>query len=275
MIRRAVPTALADPGASRADDAAPWPAPSRENVLALLPAHNEQEAVRSVLEGVLLHVDGALVVDDGSDDATGAEAASVPRVEVLRIPRTGKGGALRAGFGRAVELGFPWVLTIDSDGQHDPSEIPRFLGVARDGTSPMVVGSRRGDLADMPLLRRATNVFMSWLLSRFARQEIPDSQNGYRLISTRVLREVPLTTSHFETESELLLGAARRGFRIATVPVRTIYRRGGKSHIRKVPDTWRFLKMCVGKPWLSGDGEALASRASIQAAKTSPGDPKP
>ena len=102
----------------------------------------------------------------------------------------------------------------------------------------------------MPWLRRATNRFMSSLLSRFARQPIADSQSGHRLaVVTHVLREVPLTTNHFETESELIVAAARRGFRIGSVPVRTIYRTGGKSHIRKVPDTWRFLKLCVRKPW--------------------------
>jgi glycosyltransferase involved in cell wall biosynthesis len=223
--------------------------PTHANVLALLPAHNEAATIREVLDGVLCHVDRALVVDDGSDDATAAAAASVPRVEVLRIARTGKGGALRAGFARAIELGYAWVLTLDSDGQHDPAEIPSFLDVVRGGDVPIVVGSRRGDLATMPWLRRTTNRFMSWLLSRFARQRIPDTQNGFRLIATDVLRQVELTTCHFETESELIVAAARRGFRIGSVPVRTIYRKDGHSHIRKVPDTWRFLKLCMSKPW--------------------------
>jgi glycosyltransferase involved in cell wall biosynthesis len=270
MIQRAEPTA------------GEHPAPSRANVLALLPAHNEQATIRSVLEGVLRHVDRALVVDDGSDDATSGEAAAVPGVEVLRIPRTGKGGALRAGFRRAVEARFAWVVTLDSDGQHDPDEIPRFLDAAGDGSPPLVVGSRRGDLLTMPWLRRATNVFMSWLVSRFAAQPIPDSQNGFRLISTQVLRTVQLTTCHFETESELLVAAARRGFRIGCVPVRTIYRRGGTSHIRKVPDTWRFLRLCASRPWsepedaaaFGGANPPLACRASSVPGKTT-GDLSP
>jgi glycosyltransferase involved in cell wall biosynthesis len=241
MIRRADALAVLPP--------ARCPPPTRGNVLALLPAHNEQATVREVLEGVLHHVDQALVVDDGSDDRTSEEAARVGRTDVLRIPRTGKGGALRAGFKRAVENGYDWVLTLDSDGQHDPGEIPAFLAAAHVESVPMVVGSRCGDLAEMPWLRRATNLFMSWWLSRLARQAIPDSQNGYRLIATAVLREIPLTTCHFETESELLVAAARRGYRIGSVPIRTIYRKGGVSHIRKVPDTWRFLWLCARRPW--------------------------
>jgi len=275
MIRRAEPSAVLSPRPLPGVETTPWPAPSRGNVLALLPAHNEAQTVRSVLDEVLRHVDRALVVDDGSEDSTGREAAGDPRVEVLRIPRSGKGGALRAGFLRAVEQGFAWVLTLDSDGQHDPGEIPRFLLAARGGAPPLVVGSRRGDLAAMPWLRRATNVFMSWLVSRLAAQSIPDSQNGFRLISSEVLRAVPLSTSHFETESELLLGAARNGFRIDSVPVSTIYRKGGRSHIRKVPDTWRFLKLCVRRPWLSAGIEALGSPASSPAGASSRGDPPP
>jgi len=253
MIRRA--DALADPIAARC------PPPTRGNVLALLPAHNEQATVREVLEGVLRHVERALVIDDGSDDRTGEEARRVAQVDVLRIPRTGKGGALRAGFERAVAEGYDWVLTLDSDGQHDPGEIPAFLDIARTERVPLVVGSRVADLADMPWLRRATNLFMSWWLSRLARQEIPDSQNGYRLIATSVLREIPLTTCHFETESELLVAAARRGCRIGSVPVRTIYRKGGASHIRKVPDTWRFLALCARRPWSAPPAAAHSSPA--------------
>jgi glycosyltransferase involved in cell wall biosynthesis len=245
MIRRSSLAVPLPPVADDADLPVPPAAPTRGNVLAVLPAHNEAATIRTVVERVLRHVDRALVVDDGSDDETGREAARVPGVEVLRIPRTGKGGALRAGFLQALEHGYAWVLTLDSDGQHDPDEIPRFLGAAAAGDPALVVGSRRGDLASMPWLRRQTNLFMSWVVSRFASQSIPDSQNGFRLIATRVLREIPLTTTHFETESELLVGASRRGFRIGSVPVSTIYRVGGHSHIRKVPDTWRFLKLCA------------------------------
>jgi glycosyltransferase involved in cell wall biosynthesis len=202
----------------------------------------------------------------------------MPGVEVIRIPRSGKGAALRVGFRHAVEAGFDWVLTMDSDGQHDPLEIPRFFAAARDGATSVpavIVGSRRGDLAAMPWLRRATNVFMSWLISRCARQRIPDSQNGFRLISTRLLREVPLTTSNFETESELLVGAARRGFLIGSVPVSTIYRKGGQSHIRKVPDTLRFLRLLARRPWLSEAGSTLRSPASFGPEKPTPGEPQP
>jgi glycosyltransferase involved in cell wall biosynthesis len=219
------------------------------NVLALLPAHNESGTIAEVLEGALAHCARALVVDDGSDDATGAEAARIPGAEVLSIPRSGKGAALRAGFAVAIARGYEWVLTLDSDGQHDPAEIPSFFTRARVGRVAMVVGSRRHQQASMPWLRRVTNDLLSWWLSRLARQAIPDSQNGFRLIATALLREVPLTTSHFETESELLVAAARRGFEIGSVPIRTIYRKGGRSHIRKVPDTWRFLRLCARHPW--------------------------
>lgn len=212
----------------------------RASVLAIVPANNEAENIEAVVRAVRKHLDHVLVVDDGSEDETAHIASRIPNVEVLRIPWGGKGGALREGFSAALQRRYSWVLTIDADGQHDPAEIPRFLAAAQAGEADLLVGSRRSDLSRMPRVRRITNLSMSWLISRLARQPIPDSQNGFRMIRADVLRSIPLTTHHFELETEVLFESARAGFRISSVEVTTIYRINGRSHIRKVPDTWRF-----------------------------------
>jgi len=92
----------------------------------------------------------------------------------------------------------------------------------------------------MPLRRRITNRFMSSVISFLAGQSLPDTQCGYRLISTRVLRSVPLTTDKYEIESEVLIEAANAGFKIKSIPIKSIYR-GQKSQIRPFRDTMRFL----------------------------------
>jgi len=108
----------------------------------------------------------------------------------------------------------------------------------------------------MPFLRRLTNVTMSLLISCTARQRIPDSQSGYRLIRRDVLEDVRLYTDHFETESELLIRASWRGHRIGAVPITTIYGEE-KSKIRASKDTIRFAKMmlCIICPSLAKIGK--------------------
>jgi hypothetical protein len=104
----------------------------------------------------------------------------------------------------------------------------------------MVIGNRMRDTASMPYSRVVTNRFMSWAISVIAGQKIPDSQCGYRLIKRCVLERADLETSNYEIESELIMSAARNGFRIASVPIKTVYG-SERSRINPVVDTLRFI----------------------------------
>jgi glycosyltransferase involved in cell wall biosynthesis len=211
-------------------------------LLVLIPAYRLADGIADLLGRVREVVPDAdvLVVDDGSEDGTAARAESVPGVRVISHPRNrGKGAALRTGFAVAMEEGHDWVLTIDGDGQHPPESIPRFLEAAGGG-SDLIVGSRRGDHSSMPKMRRLSNRLSSWLASQAAGVPLPDSQSGYRLIRTDILRKVPLTTDGYEMETELLIGAARAGFRITDVPIPTCYGEE-TSHIQVGRDIVRFL----------------------------------
>ncbi len=185
---------------------------------------------------------GVLVIDDGSTDGTAA-AAAVEGVEVVSHDRNrGKGAALKTGFERALREGYEALITIDGDGQHPPRLIPEFRRRADESGADLVVGTRFGDLSRMPRHRRFSNRMTSWAASRAAGRRLPDSQSGYRWIRAEVIRSVPLRTDHYETETELLIGAARRGFRIESVPIPTVYG-DERSHIRLWRDTWRFLRL--------------------------------
>lgn len=184
-----------------------------------------------------------LVVDDGSTDGTVREASAIPGVRVIsHESNRGKGAALRTGFQCAVEEGREMVLTLDGDGQHPPEWIPRFRERMEQSGADVVVGSRRGDHSTMPRMRRLSNRLSSWMASRAAGQVLPDSQSGFRLIRSDVLRSVRLTTNHYETETELLIGAVRKGFRIESVPIPTRYG-NEKSHINVWKDTGRFIRL--------------------------------
>ncbi len=211
---------------------------------ALVPAYNAAKHISGVLEAIktVLPADRIIVVDDGSNDET-CLAAGASGVNVVQHPlNRGKGAALTTGFKKALSMGMHYVVTLDADGQHDPAGIPGFARRFAETGADIVVGNRFEDLADMPWLRKATNWTTSAVTSFFAKQKIPDSQNGYRMISTRVLAVVECELVRYDAESELLIKAGKRGFRIESVPVETIY--GDEvSSINPVVDTARFFRL--------------------------------
>lgn len=219
--------------------ASPAP-PEPGRVLALIPAWNEAGRLGPVVAGARRYLP-VLVVDDGSTDGT-AEAARAAGAQVLRHERNrGKGVALLTGFKHALAEGYDAVLTLDADGQHDPADIPRFLQAFAEGRGDLIIGRR--DFRRMPFPRRYTNPFGSWLLSLALGVPVYDSQSGYRLHSRRLLEAMDLKTMGFELETEEILQAVVLGFRLAWVPIRTLYGVGEVSYYHPLRDSARFLAM--------------------------------
>lgn len=205
----------------------------------VIPAYQAERTVRPLVVELVKRGFPVIVVDDGSADKTAERAAEARARVIRRRLNSGKGAALREGFSAAREGGYAWVLTLDADGQHLPSELPRFLEALESGTEA-VLGNRMGDPQGMPLDRRLANRWMSWIISRMAGQRIPDTQCGFRLISRRVLDALPLTSDRFEIDSELVLRMGWAGVPMRSVPVSSVYRRE-LSFIRPVRDTFRFF----------------------------------
>lgn len=214
-------------------------------VLVLVPALNLADRIGTLLASLRsIAPDAAvLVVDDGSTDGTAGAARRVEGVRVVSHDgNRGKGAALRTGFDVAVREDFDAVITVDGDGQHPPECVPDFIARAEESGADILVGTRERRHTKMPVHRRMSNKLTTWAASRVAGVPLPDSQSGYRLVRTRVIEAVPLATSHYETETELLIGAARRGFRIEAISIPTVYA-DERSHIRVWRDTGRFLKL--------------------------------
>lgn len=212
---------------------------------AVIPAYNEAAHIAGVIKGVgeMIPLADVIVVDDGSSDGTG-EVASAAGASVLRNPgNLGKGSSLIAGYGRLLEReGIEGIFTLDADGQHDPSEMPRFIETFRTMSADLVIGSRMADTRGMPAIRRMTNRLTSSVISRRAGCRIDDTQSGYRLIRSSLLKDMRLVTRRFDTESEILLRAARSGALITSVPISTIY--GDEtSKIHPLKDTLRFFRL--------------------------------
>lgn len=211
----------------------------------IIPAYREEARIADVVRGVLAHGMAAIVVDDGSDDATAPHAESAG-AQVMRHPTNrGKGAALQTGFAFLREKSVAaWIVTMDADGQHAPADLPLFRAAAERDRAAVLIGNRMNNLRDMPPLRRLTNRAMSALLSRLIGQTVPDTQCGYRAYRADTLPYLFGGSAHYEAESESLVKLGWAGFRIESVPVQTIY--GEKSSkINPVADTYRFFAMLL------------------------------
>jgi glycosyltransferase involved in cell wall biosynthesis len=206
-------------------------------VAALVPAYQAAAQLGEVLMR-LQALDPApeiLVVDDGSRDAT-AEVARQFGVRVVSFAgNRGKGNALLEGFRELAD--FDAVVTLDADGQHPPECLPDFIQAA--ARADVVLG-RRERTADMPAGRRFANWFSSAWTSALAGQRVDDSQCGFRLYRRDVYRRTPITPGRYELESEIIVRAARLGFRLDHVDIPTVYGEE-KSQISAIRDVPRIV----------------------------------
>ncbi|MCX5799872.1 MAG: glycosyltransferase family 2 protein [Candidatus Eisenbacteria bacterium] len=215
-------------------------------VVVIVPAYLTGAELLEVLAKTARAVgkENVVVVDDGSPDGYPDEAEK-RGYTVLRHPRNmGKGMALRTGFKWALSHNYSGVVTIDGDGQHDPSLIPALIERAGSEGADIVIGSRMKDLGGMPFVRVIVNKVTSWIVSKLAGQSIEDSQSGFRFISSRVLESVRLEGARYDLESEILIKAVRKGFRIDFIPMPAIYGRE-TSYIKPWKDAVRFSKLVL------------------------------
>lgn len=209
----------------------------------VIPSHNEAGTIAGLVKEISAYKLPMIVVDDGSTDGTVEQARSAGALTLSNERNLGKGASLVRGFEYAATQGYDAVLTMDGDGQHLPADIPLFLEAAKRPFG-IIIGNRMTKVGNMPYVRVITNSFMSWLISRMCGQNIPDSQCGFRLIDCGILRQVTLHTRKFEAESEILIKAARLGYPIISVPIKTVYEREG-SHINPFVDTLRFIRFLI------------------------------
>lgn len=208
----------------------------------LIPAYNEEKTIGDVVRSINKDIADVLVVNDGSFDNTAEIAKDNGAIVLDYKDNRGKGKALQSGFGYALGNNYDGVVTMDADGQHAPDDIPGIINEAAATGAGVIVGNRMVNPTDMPLLRFITNISMSFILSVICRQNIPDSQCGFRFIKCDCLRGVRFISANYEIESEVLIRASRRGFRIRSFPIKSVYE-GQVSLINPFVDTWRFVVM--------------------------------
>ena len=214
----------------------------RKTVGAVIPAYLEEKHVGDVVRRTLAQLDHVLVVDDGSADATAANARSAGAEVIVHPLNAGKGESIKTGMRHWLERNLTYVMILDADGQHLPEEIARFLAAASSSRAELLIGTRMNDLRGMPRVRRLTNRYMSNKISRLCGQPIPDTQCGFRLIHRSLIPDLLGGAERFDYETEMLILAIRKGCRVESVPITTVYS-DEVSSIHPVRDTIRFFKL--------------------------------
>ena len=211
-------------------------------IVVLIPALNEELAIRAVVTSALAVCAEVIVVDDGSTDATLERIADLP-VQVIRhaVPK-GKGESLRAGFREALRRGFDAVVTLDGDGQHDAADIPRLVAAARQYPDHLVIGARLRGREQQPVARRRANAVADWGISWGCGIPVADTQSGQRYYPRRVLELVDLPAQGFVFEAAILIAAVRElGVGVVSVPIDIRYQADARrSHFRPVIDVTRI-----------------------------------
>ncbi len=221
-------------------------------VLVVVPAHNEAGRIGDVVSEIRRKAPEVdiVVIDDASQDHTGAEARATG-CKVIRLPvNLGIGGAVQAGFKYAHESGYDIVVQIDGDGQHDPGFLGELIEPVLRDQADMVIGSRYFPGAEdrdykTPITRKVGIALFSWLTTIIIGRRITDVTSGFRAINRKVLsffaREYP--TDFPDSEAAILVHYL--GGRIQEIPVKMRLRRGGKSSTTPIKSLYYPFKVVI------------------------------
>jgi hypothetical protein len=220
----------------------------------VLPAYNEAENIPAVLSELPERVCdlpvATIVVADGSTDSTEATAREMGAIVIRRDLRRGSGAAVRVGYQAALRSGAHVVVTMDSDGQHDPQEMERLVKPLLEGQADMVQGSRVLGSFEVESHARKHGVrLFSKILSWLSRTKISDPSNGYRAVTADALMRLDLRQDQFYV-SEMILEASRTGLRVIEVPITLRKRAFGTT---KKPTTFRYawgFSRAIVRTWL-------------------------
>jgi hypothetical protein len=226
----------------------------KDKIAILVPAYNEADNIGTVLGQMPAEVCGVrtevLVVDDGSRDGTGDVAAEHGALVARHVTNRGGGAALRTGYRLMVESGALIVVTLDADGQHLPSEMPRLVEPVLSGEVDVAHGSRVLGHADRNHFARELGiVFFNRLVSLITRTHVTDCSNGYRAVRTTVLPQLVLRQEQFHT-SEFMIEAIKRGIPAKEIPITVEQRLHGHS---KKPAVFRYgvgFANAIVRTWL-------------------------
>ncbi|AMA48524.1 glycosyltransferase [Flavobacterium covae] len=209
----------------------------------IIPTYNNHKTLKRVIDGVLNYTSKLIVVNDGSTDSTSSVLKTYAKtITVVNLPKNkGKGNALKNGFKKALDLGYDYAITIDSDGQHYPDDIPVFVKALEESNNPVLfIGSRNMNHDSVPKKSSFGNRFSSFWFWFETGIQLTDTQSGYRLYP---LYAIPKTfyTNKFEFEIEIIVRTAWNGTAVQNIPIQVLYDPTERvSHFRPFKDFTRI-----------------------------------
>ncbi|MEY8761510.1 DUF2062 domain-containing protein [Chryseobacterium tongliaoense] len=213
-----------------------------KKICILIPTYNNEKTLKRVIDGVLDYTSGIIVVNDGSTDSTLQILNEYTGITVINLPENkGKGNGLKTGFRKAKELGYHFAVTIDSDGQHYPDDIPVFVeALLQEKEDVLLIGNRNMSQDGIPKKSSFGNRFSNFWFWFETGIKLEDTQSGYRLYP---LLRIPKKyfTPKFEFEIEIIVRSAWRHIPVKNVPVKVLYDPSERvSHFRPFKDFTRI-----------------------------------
>lgn len=209
----------------------------------IIPTYNNAATLAAVIKDVAQYSSHIIVVNDGSTDNTVDIVKQFPAVQFISYTENiGKGWALRTAFSYAMDTGYKYAITIDSDGQHFAKDLPAFINKIEEEPNAIIIGARNMDQASVPGGSSFGNKFSNFWFKAETGITSPDTQSGFRLYPLEPLKKMHFITRKYEFEIEVLVRAAWKGVKVIAVPVTVYYapKEERVSHFRPYKDFFRI-----------------------------------
>lgn len=228
------------------------------NYCVIIPTYNNERTLAKVIAEVSSYTSNIIVVNDGSTDSTPDILNSINHIIICSYPvNRGKGYALQTGFKKAVENGFDYAITIDSDGQHFASDIPLFLEKMMESPDSLIIGSRNLQQENMPGKNTFANKFSNFWFRLETGQKLSDTQSGFRMYPLRKIKNTRYFTKKYEFELEVLVRSAWKGIPVISIPIQVYYAPAEQrvSHFKPLRDFTRIsilntVLVCIAFLWI-------------------------
>ena len=216
----------------------------------IIPTYNNYKTLQKVIEGVLVYTENVIVVNDGSTDSTSEILINFPQIQQIQLSKNkGKGNALRQGFKHADSLGYNFAITIDSDGQHFPEDIPSFIEAleSEPNKDVLLIGARNMTQIGVPKKSSFGNKFSNFWFWVETGYRLQDTQSGFRLYPLFAMRNLKFYTNKFEFEIEAIVKAAWNDIEVKNIPIQVHYEMENRvSHFRPFKD---FTRISILNTW--------------------------